>query len=97
MSNPFAPEVIAAITRHMNHDHAADTLLICRGVGGMPTATAARMTGFDGDGGDYAVTVDGVEEPLRILWERPLRERPEVRPEIVRLYRESARVLHAEA
>ncbi|GIG67153.1 DUF2470 domain-containing protein [Phytomonospora endophytica] len=97
MSNPFTADVIAAITKHMNHDHADDTLLICRGVGGRPTATAARMLTFDGDGGDYAVTVDGTEEEIRIPWERPLRERPEVRPEIVRLYRESAAALHARA
>lgn len=93
MSNPFGEDVIAAITRHMNHDHAADTLVICRGEGGHPEATAARMTGFDGDGGDFVVTVDGEESPLRIPWERPLRERPEVRPEIVRLYRASVEKL----
>lgn len=93
MSNPFAEDVIAAITRHMNHDHAADTLVICRGEGGRPEATEARMVGFDGDGGDFTVVVDGIEEPLRIPWERSLSERAEVRPEIVRLYRSSAALL----
>ncbi|MEV0647556.1 DUF2470 domain-containing protein [Phytomonospora sp. NPDC050363] len=89
MSNPFGPDVIAAITRHMNHDHAADTLVICRGEGGQPTATAARMDTFDGLGGDYTVTVDGAEVGIRIPWERELSGRPEVRPEIVRLYHSS--------
>lgn len=92
-ANPFAPDVIAAITRHMNEDHPDDTLVICRGVGGRPRATAARMDGLDGDGGDFTVTVDGAEEPIRIAWAQPLTERPQVRPEIVRLFHASRELL----
>jgi heme oxygenase len=87
--NPFEPKVIAAICHHMNADHAADTLVICQGVGGQRGAEAARMTGFDGDGADFAALVDGVEVPVRIRWAVPLSERAEVRPEIVRLFTES--------
>ncbi|HEU5129956.1 MAG TPA: biliverdin-producing heme oxygenase [Glycomyces sp.] len=94
-TNPFGPEAVAAVCRHMNDDHADDTLVICRGAGGRPEAAAARMTGLDGDGGDYAVTVDGREEPLRIPWGRRLTERPEIRTEVVRLFTESRRLLDA--
>lgn len=87
--NPFAPEVIAAITKHMNHDHTDDTLVICRGAGGHPGATAAVMDGFDATGADFTVTVDGAPVTTRIQWARALSERAEVRPEIVRLYHES--------
>lgn len=87
--NPFDDSVIAAITKHMNQDHAADTLVICQGVGGHADATAARMDTFDATGADFTTTVDGVEIPLRIAWSKPLSRRPEVRPEIVRLYHES--------
>ena len=93
MSNPFAADVIAAITRHMNHDHAADTLVICRGVGGRPAATDARMDGFDADGADFTAIVDDVPVPVRISWSRPVGERAQVRPEIVRLYDESRAAL----
>ena len=93
MTNPFGPEVIAAITRHMNHDHAADTLVICRGVGGQPQATDARMTGFDGTGADFTATVNGTPVAIRIDWSGPLTERARVRPEIVRLYDESRAAL----
>ncbi|GLZ81655.1 hypothetical protein Afil01_64620 [Actinorhabdospora filicis] len=89
MSNPFAPEVIEAITHHMNTDHIADTLVICQGAGGRPDAEDARMTGFDATGADFAVTAAGVESAVRIAWARPLSERAEVRPEIVRLYKSS--------
>jgi heme oxygenase len=91
--NPFEPKVIAAICHHMNTDHAADTLVICQGSGGRRDAEAARMTGFDGDGADFAATVDGTDVPIRIAWAAPLSERAEVRPEIVRLFTESKAAL----
>jgi heme oxygenase len=87
--NPFEPKVIAAICHHMNTDHVADTLVICQGAGGQRGAEAARMTGFDGEGADFAAVVDGAEVPIRIDWAAPLSERAEVRPEIVRLFTES--------
>lgn len=93
--NPFEPKVIAAICHHMNHDHAADALLICRGAGGRPDAHAARMTGFDGDGADFKAAVGEDEVPIRIDWARPLTERAEVRPEIVRIFTESKALLDA--
>jgi heme oxygenase len=87
--NPFEPKVVAAICHHMNTDHAADTLVICRGAGGRRDAETARMTGFDGEGADFAVVVDGAEAAVRVEWAGPLSERAEVRPEIVRLFTES--------
>lgn len=91
--NPFEPKVIAAVCHHMNTDHAADTLVICRGAGGAPGAASARMTGFDGEGADFAAVVDGAEVALRVAWAAPLSERAEVRPEIVRLFTESKATL----
>ncbi|WP_081912954.1 biliverdin-producing heme oxygenase [Glycomyces sp. NRRL B-16210] len=91
--NPFAPKVVAAICHHMNTDHAADTLVICQGAGGQRAAESARMTGFDGEGADFAALVDGTEVPLRVRWAAPLSERAEVRPEIVRLFTESKEAL----
>ncbi|OLT29092.1 hypothetical protein BJF83_00145 [Nocardiopsis sp. CNR-923] len=88
-SNPFSDEVVAAVTAHMNGDHPQDTLVICRGLGGHPEATAARMTGLDGDGGDYAVTAEGVERAVRIPWSHPLTERAQIRAEVVRMHREA--------
>ncbi|WP_049567658.1 DUF2470 domain-containing protein [Nocardiopsis sp. SBT366] len=90
---PFTPEVVTAVTAHMNGDHPEDTLLICRALGGRPDATAARMTGLDGEGGDYAVTVDGTEEDVRIPWAAPLTERAQIRVEVVRMYQEACAAL----
>ncbi|WP_082127146.1 DUF2470 domain-containing protein [Allosalinactinospora lopnorensis] len=87
--SPFPPETVQAVTAHMNDDHPAETLVICRALGGCPEATSARMTGVDGEGGDYVVTVNGAETPLRIPWARPLTERAQIRQEVVRMYREA--------
>ncbi|WFE30433.1 DUF2470 domain-containing protein [Solwaraspora sp. WMMD791] len=88
-ADPFTPDVVAQIAHHMNDDHAADSLLICRSLGGAPAASAARMTGLDADGIDFAATVDEVEVPLRVPFAHRLTERAQVRREVVRMYQEA--------
>jgi putative heme iron utilization protein len=92
----FDDATVAGVTSHMNADHTNDTLLICRSLGGRPDATAATMTGLDGDGGDYLVTVGGADETVRIPWSRPLTERAEIRVEVVRMYEEACAQLGIE-
>lgn len=92
-SEGFSAEVVAAISRHMNEDHPADSLLICRSLGGQPAATAARMTGLDADGIDFAATVDGVPVPVRVPFSERLTQRPQVRQEVVRMYHEACAAL----
>lgn len=88
----FTPDVVTAILRHMNDDHAADSLAIVRAHGGPPDAVAARMTGLDATGGDFTAALPGgAEVPVRIPWSHPLTERAEVRTEVVRLYEEAVR------
>lgn len=82
----FDEATVSGVTAHMNADHADDTLLICRSLGGRPAATAATMVGLDGNGGDYLVTVGGDTEAIRIPWSRQLTERAEIRLEVVRMY-----------
>ncbi|MFC4561467.1 DUF2470 domain-containing protein [Nocardiopsis mangrovi] len=77
----------------MNDDHADDTLLICRALGDRPDAVSARMTGLDGEGGDYVAVVGGAEVPVRIPWSEPLTERAQIRREVVRMYQESCRLM----
>ena len=79
MTEEFPPEVVAQIARHMNDDHADDNVLIVRGLGGAPAATAARMAGMDADGMDFAAAVNGVEVPVRIPFRERLTERRQVR------------------
>ncbi|MDA0565366.1 DUF2470 domain-containing protein [Streptomonospora sp. S1-112] len=92
-ATPFTPEVVRAVTAHMNDDHPRETLIICRALGGHPDAASARMVGLDTEGGDYRAVVGGAEVAVRIPWSRPLTERAQVRAEVVRMYRESCDLL----
>lgn len=90
---PFTPEVVEAIARHMNEDHAEDSVLIVRALGGQPKADAAVLTGLDADGVDFSVEVEGRTVPVRIPWSRRLTERAQVRAEVVRMYDEARKAL----
>jgi putative heme iron utilization protein len=92
----FPPDVVAAVLRHMNEDHAEDGLLICRAFGDVPSATSATITGVDGNGMDFTVVADGGERRVRIPWGAPISTRAEIRVGVVRLYREACAVLGVE-
>jgi putative heme iron utilization protein len=94
-ADPFGDDVVEQIKRHMNEDHAADCLTICRALGGRPGATAARMTGLDAAGIEFAVTDGGAEHPVRIPFGERLTERPQVRREVVRMTHEAREALGA--
>ncbi|WP_117214495.1 biliverdin-producing heme oxygenase [Allorhizocola rhizosphaerae] len=87
--NPFTADVVAQIMRHMNDDHAADSLLICRVLGGVPDATAARMSGMDAEGIEFVADVSGTTQQIRIPFSQRLTERAQVRAEVTRLYHEA--------
>lgn len=91
--SPFSPDVVAAIARHMNDDHADDNVTICRGLGDQPAATAATMTGMDERGITFAATVDGGDLDVVIPWAAPITERGQVRTEVVRMHREASEAL----
>jgi putative heme iron utilization protein len=96
VDDPFTAEVAAQIAAHMNGDHAADNVLIVRALGGIPTATAARMSGLDADAIEFAAVVDGIEVPVRIPFAERLTARSQVRAETVRMYREACATLGVE-
>ncbi len=85
----FEPDVVAAVLRHMNDEHADDNFLIARAFATASDVqmTAAVMTDLDGDGGVWQITRAGVAEELRVPWPGgPISERPAVRREVVALY-----------
>jgi hypothetical protein len=92
----FTPEVIAAVARHMNEDHAADSLLIVRALGGRPGAEAAEMTGMSAAGIRFAAHgPDGVAK-VDVPWSAPITSRGEVRTEVVRMYEQACAALGVE-
>ncbi|QIG39040.1 DUF2470 domain-containing protein [Microbacterium sp. 4R-513] len=91
MTFRFDDTVVRGVLGHMNADHTGDNLLIARAYGAADDYTAAVMTGFDGDGGDWLATRgDGTTDVVRVPWPGgPIEERPHVRREIVALYDEA--------
>ncbi|WP_417854184.1 DUF2470 domain-containing protein, partial [Actinoalloteichus caeruleus] len=49
---PFTADVVAAVVRHRNEDHAEDSLVIRRALGGAPDATRAVLVALDDTGLD---------------------------------------------
>jgi putative heme iron utilization protein len=93
---PFTPEVVAAIMRHMNVDHAADSVLICRTLGAQASAESAEMTGMDAAGIEFRAMVAGRAVTVRLPWSQQLTERAQVRAEVVRMYQQACAVLGIE-
>lgn len=89
----FSPDVVAAVMRHMNLDHADDCLLICRNQGLLSDATSAAMSGMDCHGIEFTAIVDSASVQVRVPWSHPLTERAEVRPEVTRMYYEACQAL----
>jgi hypothetical protein len=82
----FSPEIVDAVLRHMNSDHAADSLVIVRAFVD-PGAASAIMVGLDGNGGVWAVSsTTGETTQARIDWATPVTERSGIRREVVALY-----------
>lgn len=92
----FSAEVVAAVKRHMNDDHAEDSLLICRGLGGLPDASSASMSGMDAEGIDFDALVNGEPVSVRLPWSSPITERQQIRTEVVLMYRKACEALGVE-
>lgn len=95
MTHRFDDSATAGVLGHMNADHAEDSLLIVQAFAPDAAASAAVMTGFDGDGGEWAAQRrDGTSITVRVPWPSgAITERRDVRREIVALYDEACRRL----
>ncbi len=97
MTHRFDDAALAGVLGHMNDDHSDDNLLIARAFGPDRDAVDARMTDFDGDGGDWHVETTGGALSIRVPWPGgAITERREVRREIVALYDEACARLGVE-
>ena len=94
--NIFDQTVIDAVLTHMRDDHGEDNLIIAR-ANGAPEATESVMVDLDGNGGTWRVVEHGESRDLTIAWPGgAITERPEIRREVVKLYRSSCATLGIE-
>ncbi|MBX3313950.1 MAG: DUF2470 domain-containing protein [Actinobacteria bacterium] len=92
-TSPFTPEVVAAVTAHMNTDHPEDNLLIARSLGGAPDATGATMADVSPAGATFRVTSGDGERDVTVPWAVEVTERATIRHEVVRMYHEACDAL----
>jgi hypothetical protein len=85
----FPVDVVAAVLRHMNTDHADDCVLICRALGGQPATSRAVMSDVDGEAVCFDATVDDIAIPVRVPFRQPITQRPQIRAEVTWMYHEA--------
>jgi putative heme iron utilization protein len=86
-------DVVAAVIAHMNGDHADDNVVICRGAGGRPDTTAARMTGVDTEGIEFSASTPQGDVAVRVAFAKPVTERAQIRAEVAQLFHDSAAIV----
>lgn len=92
----FEPAVIDAVTAHMNGDHPEDNLLIAQAFGAAE-ATDSRMIGLTDVAGRWLVTTAAGEHELDVAWPGgPIATRPDIRREVVALYKAACEKLGVE-
>jgi hypothetical protein len=91
----FAPEVVAAICRHMNEDHPDDCVRMVHGLGGVE-ATSVTMTGLDDLSAFFTATTSAGPVDVTLPWSHRLTERGEVRLEVVAMHEQACRNLGIE-
>lgn len=89
----FPDHVVAAVVRHMNEDHAADTAVIVRAFSALPQVDAAEVTGVDATGLACAAQVGDTVHDIRVPFAAPVTERLGLREEITRLYHDARAML----
>lgn len=82
----FPPDVVEAVCRHMNDDHADDALLICRVLGGRPDAQRAVTHGLDSEAMHFTAWTGATSVEVSVPFDEPVHERPQLRLAVVRLH-----------
>ncbi len=89
---PFGPDVVAAVTAHVNDDHADACLDIVRALGPLPSATEACLDDVDAEAATFSAVVGGEVVRVRVPWTRRISERGEIRTEIVAMHERATAV-----
>lgn len=78
-------DVVTAVARHMNADHAGDTLTMVKPL--RPNATAAVVIGLDAQALHVSVESSaGAAERVDLPWPGPLTQRADIRRFVVELH-----------
>lgn len=84
----FTEEVRAAVTAHMNADHAEDSRVICAWFTQAEVDAATLLT-VDAEGLSFEVQSNGRSRRVRVPWGREINERADIRRSVVALHRQA--------
>lgn len=74
MSQDVFADISDRICKHMNDDHSDAIVLYAKAFGNCTEATAAKMLSIDASGMNLDVETHGTAQPLRIPFDRELKD-----------------------
>jgi len=77
VSEAFSPAVSDRICNHMNKDHSDSVLVYAQHFGNVNGATAAEMKSIDAKGMDLLARVNEEMVPVRVTFDRTLKDAKE--------------------
>lgn len=92
MSEPFSTEISDRICTHMNEDHPNAVVLYAQAFGDKPDATAAQMLAIDANGMDLTAEVNGETLPVRVKFERTLKDAEDAHHTLIEMVKQSRKV-----
>ena len=89
MSEPITLVVSDRICKHMNEDHADALVLYAKVFGNSPAAETAQMQSIDPEGMNLSVKIDGAVVPVRIEFERTLKDAEDAHHTLVEMIKQA--------
>ena len=89
MSEPITPAISDRICKHMNDDHAAAIALYARVYGNAPQTETAQMDSIDPQGMNITAQVAGSTVPVRVKFERPLKDAEDAHHTLVAMIKQA--------
>lgn len=96
MSESFSPEISDRICKHMNEDHAEAIALYAKTFGNTPNTETAQLLSIDAEGMNLMTQVNGESLPLRIQFERTLKDAEDAHHTLIEMVKQARGRMKAE-
>lgn len=93
MSQDVFTEISDRICKHMNDDHSDAVVLYAKAFGNCPEASAAKMLSIDAQGMNLDVETHGTSQPIRIPFDRDLKDAEDAHHILIDLMKEARKQL----
>ena len=93
MSEAFSPEISDRICKHMNEDHAEAIALYAKTFGNTPNTETAQLLSIDEEGMNLMTQVNGTSVPLRIKFDRALKDAEDAHHTLIEMVKQARGML----